>query len=202
MRPGGNGTLVPKPSPLPPVPQSFSKLKLCVPGFFFFPRRMRTGHRKAILRFVRAARSGISHISNAVRPPASCGMHASDLSPRMYMCMCMYAMCVGVCVYACACIYICTPRAEKIHAEGRGAEERECLELKPKSGCRASPWNRGTSRNGERTRSLRVPSRPHCWVLTALTGPRGPNQDSDRELILGTAGRERYGMMIWDRGSR
>lgn len=148
---------------------------------------MRTGHRKAILRFVRGTRSGIFHISSSAwRPPASCGMHASDHSPLLYMYI--YIIHIYVYVY----VFICICYTEENHPEGRRAEERECLQLKLKSSRRATTVERRrTSRNDDRTRSPRsLPST--VGFSRVLEGPGHHNH----ELILSTAGRERYGMTI------
>lgn len=72
-----------------PLSRSYPTARVVYSRFFFFPRRMRTGHRKAILRFRSRSPAPESLTSPTRRPSAPCGMHASDLSPQLYICMCI-----------------------------------------------------------------------------------------------------------------
>lgn len=155
--------------------------------FFFFPRRMRTGHRKAILRFVRGPHSGISYISNAATTRLLRNARVQSLTAAIYVYVRVRSYACGR-LYVWACVYILHWRDSRGRTRCRGERmSRVETEIWPLCG------RGGTSRNGDRTRSPR--SLPFTVGFSRVLG--GPRH-RDRELILDTAGRERYGMMMWD----
>lgn len=72
-----------------PLSRSYPTARVVYSRFFFFPRRMRTGHRKAILRFrSRSPLRNLSHLQRGDHPPlVECTRPTSRRS------------CVYVCVY-------------------------------------------------------------------------------------------------------